>query len=350
MGVDIKIGLIARADNRGLGTLTQEFYRHMAPERTLMVLTGDPAFPDYPERFKVPGTLPGTLYEARLGPKMTLDEHTVRMFLAGLDVVYTAETFYDWKIVNWAREMGVKTVVHGMPELTRHHRERLPMPDEWWWPTEWMTDSRIPKGKIVEIPVVVKSLCAANPFDAGPLRVLHPGGKQALADRDGTLLFIEAMGYVTEDVHVTLVAQDRDFDQLPDRPNVEWEVIRGVEDRWDMYRDQHVAVLPRRYGGLSLKVHEALGCGVPVVMPNISPNNRWPGQRVPALPGKRIRVPFGPLPTWDADPHAIADEIDEMARDRSLVAVDQTQAYAWASKHSWHQLKPIYEAAFKAMA
>jgi glycosyltransferase involved in cell wall biosynthesis len=336
--------MLARADDRGLGTLTQEFHKNMRPERTLVVLTRDPDFPDHPERFSF-----GEKTLTPLGPNLTLDEAVVREFLDGLEVVYTAETFYDWRIVKWAREMSVKTVVHGMPELTRHHREALPKPDQWWWPTDWLTHkTRLPKGKIVPIPTTGKMNLAGHPNEDGPLRVLHPGGKFALADRDGTKIFMEALKYVTEEIHVTLAAQDREFDPLLPS-NVTIESLGHVEDRWDLYRGQHVTVLPRRYGGLSLKVQESLDCGVPVILPDIEPNRMWPGQRVPALPGPVVRVPYGSLPTWDTEPHAIAEQLDDLASHRSLLQVDQLDARAWASANTWTHHKSLYRRELEAV-
>jgi glycosyltransferase involved in cell wall biosynthesis len=126
--------------------------------------------------------------------------------------------------------------------------------------------------------------------------------------------------------------------------------FRGpVESRWEMYQDQHLMVLPRRYGGLSLKVHESLDSGVPVIMPDIEPNRRWPGPRTPAARGKRILVPCGPLHTFNADPHAIAAEIDLLARDRSLLEVEQRAALKWAEENSWSHLRHAYMKAFKGL-
>ena len=340
---DPRIGLIARADDRGLGTLTTEFHRHVRPDKTLIVLTGNPDFPEHPDRFRH-----GTIYSAKLGHDLSLDEHRVREFLADTDVVYTAETFYDWRILDWAREMSVVTVCHGMPELTVQARKRsMAHPDQWWWPTEWMLD-RMPLGRLMPIPSTYKGgLRGALPHDTGPLRVVHPGGKEALADRDGTQTFLDALSYVTEDVEATVFVQDRHIESwgLPD--NVKLSARGAVESRWEMYQDQHLMVLPRRYGGLSLKVHESLESGVPVILPDLEPNRRWPGPRTPSTRGKRILVPCGPLRTFNADPRAIAAEIDTLARDRSLLEVEQRQAIAWAEQNSWSALRPDYMRAFR---
>lgn len=338
----MKIGLIARADDRGLGTLTWEFFNHMSPTKTLVVLTGAQDFPEHPDRFYGGGTL-----FDHLRPDLSLGEEVIRDFLEGLDVVYTAETFYDWRIVNWARHMGVKTVIHGMPELTRHHREKLPKPDAWWWPTPWlMKKSPIPKGRLVPIPTARQEPREAAPYDSGPLLIVHPGGKRALADRDGTEIFVEALHHVTSWFHATVFSQEHDHlvEEL-DHGVIDFQPYQ--ESRWSLYEGQHLMVLPRRYGGLSLKVQESLGCGVPVIMPNVEPNDFYPGPRVAALPGPHVRVPFGPLPTWNASPHAIAEQIDILAENRDLLAAEQEMALWWANEYSWGNLADAYDFEFE---
>ena len=46
----VRQGLIARADNSGLGTLSWEFARHLKPDKVLLVSNG--VFQTFPERFE----------------------------------------------------------------------------------------------------------------------------------------------------------------------------------------------------------------------------------------------------------------------------------------------------------
>jgi hypothetical protein len=41
----------------------------------------------------------------------------------------------------------------------------------------------------------------------------------------------------------------------------------------DQYKDGDVLVIPRKYGGLCLPMQEALAHGIPVIMPDIEPND-----------------------------------------------------------------------------
>jgi len=50
--------------------------------------------------------------------------------------------------------------------------------------------------------------------------------------------------------------------------------MRSLENSCDLYKDFDALILPRKYGGLCLPVNEALMSGLPVIMTDISPNNK----------------------------------------------------------------------------
>src|SRR5690349_783963 len=104
----------------------------MRPDRTLVIDMGpiSRGFVQHPERYPA-----GLVVEWAGGD---LPEDTVRDWIAGLDVVYSCETFYDWRVVDWCRESRVATVLHAMPEFYRPIAVAdCPVPDETWLPTPW---------------------------------------------------------------------------------------------------------------------------------------------------------------------------------------------------------------------
>jgi hypothetical protein len=106
---------------------------------------------------------------------------------------------------------------------------------------------------ILPVPTVERDQTAADPDDE-VMRILHVVGKAAAHDRNGTLEFIEAVAGLRYRTHVTLVTQEQDLPRRirPGR-NVTLDVITGgVASRWDLYANQHMLVLPRKYGGLCL--------------------------------------------------------------------------------------------------
>lgn len=336
-----KVGLIARADERGIRYQSEEFHRHMRPDKTLVVFLDDPVFPEDAGLYQ--GDDVYQIHAVGLRRHFAFDEKVVRKFLEGLDVVFSVETLYDWNIAAWARQMGVRTIVQGNPEFyTHHHEASRPRPDQWVWPTDWLHEhADMPGGAVVPVPTVERPVTAGDPDDK-TLRVLHVAGHAAAADRNGTLDFMEAVSSIRCRAVVTVIGQD---DWLPPvrkvPPNVELAVqSNGVKDRWEMYRGQHLVVLPRRYGGLCLPALEAMTCGAAVLMPNCSPNSVWPGPRVKARGGRMHRTPFGHIKTSAVHPLELAQQIDKFA-DPEVRRERQAEALHWAEQNYWRDLKPM---------
>ena len=348
----MKIGLIGRCDNRGIGVQTWEFHRHMPVDRTLAVLMNDPEFPDDTSRFGRDVVHVDCNLSTRRNER-GLDEAKVRKFLDGLDVVFAVETVYDWRLIDWAHEMGVKVVVQGNPEFYCHHHYGFQQPDRWVWPTHWMIPElgeHLPDEQldVIEVPTVQRPITAAVPHE-DELRVLHVVGKKAAGDRAGSREFIESLASLRGRVHVTITAQDGLGLAIPrTRPSVTVEVKPHTDDRWELYENQHVLVSPRKYGGLHLPALEAMACGLVVMMPDCSPNEAWPGPRIKARKGMKVRTPFGNIQTHGVHPMDIAQQVDRLDRNRTTLADIQDDSIGWADWHSWAALAdrvymPLFE-------
>lgn len=338
----MKVGLIARAEDRGLGNMTWDFYRHVHPDRTLVVDMGDLArgFAPHLDRY------PDGLVVGFDGHRWS-DEAAVRDWLAGLDVVYTAETFYDWRTVVWAREAGVATVVHSMPEFYRHNTDpTLRPPTRWWLPTGWRS-YQYPEDRthVVPVPVDLDAAPRHDPRYAGPVRFLHVGGHPAMNDRNGTTIMRRAVSMMREPCEVTMAVQASRMQPVRRRPPgvVVRSQIGSLPDRWDLYRDHDALVLPRRYGGLCLPVQEALASGLAVVMTGCAPNpETWPILPLPADPGPAMKVAPGLMDTRSVNPRVLAVALDSLAARPPALAQLQAMAREWADGHSWDALLPEY--------
>lgn len=346
----MKLGLIGRIDHRGIGYQTEHYWHGLGKPRVLAV-TMDDGWPVDEGRFGYDDVL---FVESNLSARLTdrvLDESICRQFLKGLDVVLCVETPYDWQFCDWAREMGVKVVVVGNPEMYAHDRP-VPLrgnavydfthPDKWVWPTPWLLD-QLPGDTILPVPCWDMPDIAAHP-DTNELRILHVAGKMAAGGRNGTFEFIDSLRSIQELVHVTIVTQER---RLPNpwkrRGNVEVEVITGgVDDRWDMYANKHLLVLPRKYGGLCLPALEAMSCGLAVLMSDQSPNEIWPGPRVKSRMGRRVITPAGKVETREVHPLDLANAIDAVARNRDGLRDEMAVAREFAEANNWDALRPLY--------
>jgi glycosyltransferase involved in cell wall biosynthesis len=340
----MRVGLVARAENRGLGILTWEFHRHVQPARTLVVDMGPLArgFRPHLERY------PGATVVPFDGAQLPEDE--VRAWLEGLDVVYSAETFYDWHLLTWAREAGVATVLHVMPEFYRHAAEQLPAADVVWAPTPWRLDHLPEDTRLVPVPVATDRF-GDPPAPTGQLRVLHVAGHRAAGDRNGTLQLAQALRRVRETIRVRVLTQDPRLPPMKVPRNVQLVVeVGGRGDYWQLYDDADVLALPRRYGGLSLPVQEAMAAGLAVVMPDVNPNAWWPTIRVPATARGSLNTPAGPVPLFAASPAHLARRLDHLAANPNALAVARRDALLWSRRHSWHRLLPVYLSELEAAA
>lgn len=336
----MSLGIIARCDNRGIAYQSWEAVTALKPDKVLLVMMNDRAWPEDPGRF---GSQNVTFVDSEMGHR-ALDEGKVRGFLDGLTSVFAVETLYDWALADWAREAGCRTVIQMNPEFyNHHHRLDLPAPDAWVWPTHWMrSHDDLPYGDLLPVPAPPSVNTASDP-ECEELRVLHVAGHRALGDRNGTDLFFESLALIGTRVHVTVIGQDG---QLPTGSLGRNVTIttnpKGVKDRWDLYRHQHVVVLPRRYGGLNLPAIEACSRGVIPMMPDVPENGLWPIIPLPARQGRLQRVPFGTVPTWMVRPNAIAAAIDQLNKHRDRLVESQQRALDWADNNSWEAWEPSY--------
>ena len=340
----MNLGVVARADDRGIGIQSWELCRAMRPAKVLVVDMGELArgFPMHLDRY------PGATVAKWDG---ALPELQVRRWLDGLDVVFSVETLYDWRIAEWAEDAGVATVVQANPEFTRPIGEYDHAPTVWWNPTTWRQSHMPPGTQVVPVPVADDRFRFAPAPESDVLRVLHVAGHAAMADRNGTHLLGQALRYVRGRMQVRIVTQDDRLRLGRVRPTVDLEVVTGgVADYWRLYEDADVLVLPRRYGGLCLPVQEAMAAGLAVVMSDTEPQrSTWPVSLVRSATGvPKLRCPAGRIAQTNARPEAIAAELDALDRDRERLAEMKRRSVEWAQAHRWSVLRPVYEAEFAA--
>ena len=343
----MRLGLVARCDNSGLGIQTWEYFRHLDPAKTLVIDVGHlAARPRHCNKQSHRDRYP----DATFNRGWTLTDQTVRAFLDGLDVVLGAETFYTPNMYRIAREMGVKTVLAPNWEFLDPQAE----PDLWLAPSLWHYDD-IPEPK-QHLPVPLAT-------DRFPLRelpdvathILHIVGRPAVHDRNGTHDLLAALQYVDAPITVTIKCQAPDYVRgllnqfgIAVPPHITLNIdTTSPENYWDNYRgDFDLAVMPRRYGGLCLPVNEAIAAGLPVLMPGIDPNNTWlpPEWLLPASP----QGSFAAKQTiiyYSIDHWALAERINQYATDPDAYALAKTKAKLIRATHSWTALQAHYRKA-----
>lgn len=338
----MKLGVIARAEDRGLGNQTWEVTRNLDPERVLVVrVRGSErqGFPAHLDRY--PGATVVTVDERN----WTLPEPEIRDWLDELDVVYSAETLYDWRLADWAREQRVATVVHCNPEFYGHHRADIAHPSTWWAPTLWRINTLPVGARVVPQPVPLDRFVEPD-YDDIPRRVLHVAGRAATGDRNGTNVVLGALRYLPDDIEV-VVATQTPVRRPQRRPGAAVSTVPAAANYWSIYDGFPILALPRRYGGLCLPANEACAAGLVPVMPAVEPNGHWPITVTPHHPGHAVRLPNGAVSAADVTPKALAATICDLFDHQDLAKL-RREARAWAERHSWAALAPVWHKELEA--
>lgn len=334
----MRVGLLARAEDRGLGIQTWEWYRAMEPDATLVVDMGRLAGGFTPHTWRYPGAT----VAAFDGAKFT-DEQLVRDWLDQVDVAYTAETFYDPRLPIWCAQHQVRLAVHVNPEFWKHPNDWRSWPAlRWWSPTSWRLNTLPEVTEVVPVPVPLDRWPDPAPLRDEPVFV-HVVGHRAAADRNGTSLFMAALQHVAGPMRVRLITQGHEALRVPAvASSVHVEVVTGgVTDYWRMYDDADVFVLPRRYGGLCLPANEAAGAGLALTMTDCAPNQRWPIVPLRVAGTSSMSVPAGTIRMHNADVYDLARQVQRLAVDHEARHERQRASRAWAEAMSWPRLRPL---------
>ena len=358
----MKLGLIARSDNSGLGNQTLGFYKHLKPHRTLVVdISRLNSNKTYPDRYGKDGV------EHIDGFPSDLQLHN---FVQDLDVVLIAESAYSRNFYNIAKQHSVKVAVQYNYEFFDwFDAPDKDLPDMFIAPSKWHYNDVDKFCKDKDI----KHLYLHYPVDRNDLppryiekaqTFLHPAGKSAAHDRNGTYNVIDASKHVKSNVDIVIhfqgeqglahqmTATTQDYIEYAEKNGNMDKLIISVqeyENYQDVYAEGDVLILPRRYGGNCMPVNEALSVGMPVIMPNMIPNNEllpieW------LVPTATIDQ-FTPRTVVDintVDPVLLAKKIDEFANMTTDDVIDNNSlANTIADSISWETMLPMYQTALE---
>lgn len=330
-----RIGLIARYDNSGLGTLSWEFARHLNPEKILLVSNG--VYQTFPERYS-------NFTTKKVDGRMTPDD--MQWILHGVDVLLSIETFYDWQIIKEARRMKVKTALYTMYEMTPDpiplHADLYICPSKLDMQYFEPWDHVFLPPPVAEDRLLWKKRTRAHSF-------VHTASHGGLHGRKGTQLFLDAIPLVKSEVSFTIYSwRPIDIDNTDRRLSVK---VVNFENYWQSWREGDVLVYPQDYNGICLPVIEALSSGLGVLSTDIFPFNEYLPKKLLFQPESIYRTRAAPgLFETDAakiSPERIAEKIDEIANTN----IEQESFYGkeWARENSWQKLLPQYQEVIESL-
>lgn len=336
----------ARADNGGLGAQTWEYFKHLDFAKVAVIdISEHNGYKQFPERY------PGDHVTFIKGfPK----QHQIDIWLEDLDVVFMVESPYNYYIIDAARQRGIKTAIqYNFEFMDWMASARYPKPDLFIAPSLWRYED-VPFENKIYLPVPINTDLLPFKLREQARHFVHVAGHSAFEDRNGTEIVLASLQHITQDVKVTILTQDNiGYYGLSTPANVNIEVINhDVTNYWELLQQDNYdcLLLPRRYGGLSLQLNEALSLGIVPVMPAITPQTAFlsPYSLIPVYESKDIYTRM-PIVCYSVNPANLAREIDRLALNpdtvRYLSSYSGELAYEW----SWDRLKDEYVDVFEQL-
>ena len=314
----MRLGIIARSDNTGLGNQTKELVDMLQPGKVLLI-NSQP----FNKNKQHPEWYDGYNCQHVRGFPKTQD---IQLFLKNLDAVLTCETFYGNTFIPMAKRRGVKTFLQYNYEFLDYlQNPTLDLPDALLAPSLWgfeaVTEAFGDKSRVIHLPPPSSpslfTSAKSNNISKDHKRLLHFGGKAAHMDRNGTNTIIEMLKYSKADYEIVIKSQSPlDIDIKDSRLSID---TKSPENREDLYNGFDAMVLPRRYAGLCLPMNEALLSGLPVFMTDISPNNtilpkEWlvKSSKIDEFKARTM------IDVYEADPKELATKIDNYINNEKL--------------------------------
>lgn len=348
----MKLGLLAYSSKTGLGYQTYEFYRHLKPAKTLVVdlspLNGCEQNPDwYPDGMHVTG-IP--------------NNQDIETFVKGLDCILVAETPLNYYLFDCAKKAGVKIIhIPNYEFLDYAERPYLPVADLIIAPSMWhyqelenFANEHNTKITYIHHPVNREEFQYRKIDEFKTF--IHILGRPTANDRNGTMAFLYAARLLTGDYKYKVFYQTpldhraKEYFE-PVRQRLEQfsnlgliELIADEQDNTKIYNSGDVLVLPRRYGGNCLPLNEAISCGMPVIMPDISPNNEFlPKNWLVGASEAGVFRPRTEFMMYDVNPDLLLDKIKEFkTMTPNYAYLENLKADKLAQTISWKALTPKY--------
>lgn len=268
--MDYRLGLCVFGSQTGLGYQTYNYYKFLKPSAVLGIdiskLNNMPVNRAwYPKSTRWTDGFPS--------------KEDCEWLVDNSDVILVAETPLTYYLFEYAEKKRVKTILVPNFEFNDYFQNpNLPQPSVFALPSLWNVKRMSPKmfPQVINLPVPVDTSILPNRKIKAANTFFHIAGRPAINDRNGTLYFIEACkraAKIIPKAKYLLYCQDPNqqiTEALKDSPVT---LMPEVKNYADLYKKGDVLILPRRFGGLCLPCNEALGSGIPVLMPDIDPNN-----------------------------------------------------------------------------
>lgn len=333
----MRVGSIVFSTEQGIGILAKDFYDNGVVDNVVVLAHGRRQ--DHPEWY------PSSKF---LSNAMELnwnhENGLIRQFIDNIDVLLCFETPFNWPLLEYCRNEGVKTALMVMFECMP---KSLPVEPDLILCPSLLDLNYYPLGKFIPVPVNKpwKYRERATTF-------VHNAGHGGLKGRNGTQELITAWQYVKTPVTLIIRSQDCGYNaEIRNAAGGRMLMEYGSIPSDQLYAEGDVFIFPEKFNGLSLPLQEAYASGMLVMSTNRYPMNFW-------LPNE----PLIPIAGWCSNevsprcnrfdeavitPEAIAKTIDNWYG--KFIGDFSIRGREWAIQHSWNVLKPLYMKALEEL-
>jgi glycosyltransferase involved in cell wall biosynthesis len=342
----------ARADSSGLAVQTKCIYDQLHPDKTMVVdissynkRLNQQGYDNYPEKYKYGEVIHSVNFPS---------EKLIDSFLDGLDIIFTVESPYSYYLYTAARERGITIINQPNYEFIDYFvYPDWPKPDILLAPSMWNYDKLLDKKggyfdtsiwgtKLKYLPVPVDRIVLPYSQRNQAKTFLHIAGHETYEDRNGTKTVLRAIPFVKSDVQFIIRSQHFiDYGTSDYRVHIE---NRNVPNYFENFLGEDVLLLPRKYGGLSLQLAEAMSTGMIPLMLDISPQRDFLMKEtlIPAYHEKTV-APRTPIDVYTCTPEQLAEKIDWLANQPSQEIKKMSEfSNEYADSIGWDTLLPSY--------
>lgn len=328
----MRLGIVVRADDTGLGNQTYELVKMLNPTKILVIdsSTFHNKFVQHHEWYDKKKVIVSNGFP---------DNRKLLQFFQGIDAVLSCETFYSKHFIPLAKKKKIKTILqYNFEFLDYLSNNKLMLPDVLLAPSLWRFEEIQEKFGdqciVTHLPPPTDPSLfknAKNKNQKRTNRLLHIAGKPAIYDRNGTNSVIEMLQFSKADYELIIKSQkELKINTTDSRVKI---IIGNEEKRQNLYAGYDAMILPRRYAGLCLPMNEALMSGLPVFMTNISPNNiilpkQW---LVDSIFVKTFMTRIG-IDLYEANPKRLAAMVDKYFYQEDLLE-DKERAFGIGHEH-----------------
>lgn len=311
----MKLGIYCHATSGGLGVQTKRLAAMLSPHSVLLIDSS--AWSRNPEQHP-------EWYAQFNGYKVKgfPNNRQIEKFLYGLTHVLVCETPFNYYLFERARQLGVKTYLQTNWEFLDYlNNPTLPEPDYFLMPSYWKLKEmreRFTSDRVIYLPPPIdpsefEAARLVNQHRIGQMKLLHTIGTLAVHDRNGTLDLLNALEYARLEFSLTITSQHPLPAEYITTDSRVTYLIGNQAKNSTLYTDYDALILPRRYGGLALSCNEALMSGLPVLMPDISPNNELlPSEWLYTATNTDTFQARTPIEVYSSDPKQLGEKLDSL--------------------------------------